>query len=200
MHWSMKLRTSIAALATAVLLGSCSFFGGNTLDVQTSHAVKAAPVGVAVEINWKERTDQPYVFLELLGDYSLTRRQLEALAKHAFGQGVAPSGPPFALFYDDPARVAPIDRRSRICLPVTGPIQVASPLGYDVLPSEPVVYGFVRGAYRDLESAYGGVFEYMGSRSWVLTGPIREIYLTDPGSVRGPEELVAELQMPWRPL
>ncbi|QDU67544.1 GyrI-like domain-containing protein [Engelhardtia mirabilis] len=197
----MKLRTSISALICAALLGGCSLLGtSSTLNMQTSNAMRSAPVGVAVEVDWKERLDQPYVFLELLGDYSETRRYLETLAKHAYSQGVAPSGPPFALFYDDPARVAPIDRRSRICLPVTGPIQVAGPLGYDILPSEPVVYGFVRGAYRDLENAYGGVFEYMGARSWVLTGPIREIYLTDPGTVRGPEELLAELQMPWRPL
>lgn len=196
----MQRALSAALVLVAALASACSFGGPRSLDVQVTSALRSAPVGVAVEIDWKQRLDAPYVYLELVGDYADTRRQLGVLAQHAQSQGLAPTGPPFALFYDDPARVPAELRRSRICLPVAGTSQVVAPLGYDVLPSEPVAYGFVRGAYRDLEWAYGGIFEYMGANSWLLSGPIREIYLTDPGSVRGPEELVAELQMPWRRL
>lgn len=197
----MQLPSTPMLLAgLALLTASCHFVGPRQLDVRTSSAMNAAPVGVAIEVNWKQRLDQPYVFLELVGDYDSTRRQLGLLAQYAHAQGFAPSGPPFALFYDDPSRVSVDERRSRICLPIATTAQAASPLGFDVLSAEPVVYGFVRGAYRDLEGAYGGMFEYLGERSWMLTGPIREIYLVDPSTVQGSEELIAELQMPWRPL
>ena len=77
---------------------------------------------------------------------------------------------------------------------------MTGPLGYDVLPTETVVYGFVRGNYGQLDAAYPDIFEHMREGSWVLTGPIREIYLIDPGSVQTSAELVSELQMPARPL
>jgi effector-binding domain-containing protein len=170
------------------------------LSVQLTASAANVPVHTAFNVDWKERLDQPYVFLELIGDYGEARRQLATLAQHAAAQGVAPNGPPFALFFDDPLRVPPEARRSRVAWPVAATCTVAPPLGFDVLPSEPVVYGFVRGAYRELERAYPDLFGYLRERSWVLTGPVREIYHLDPGAVRGPDELVAELQMPWRPL
>lgn len=194
------MRPRISFLLLTAVLSACQFGPRAPLEVAISGAAASTPVLTAFDVNWKERLDQPYVFLELVGDYADARRQLGQLAQLAGAQGVRPSGPPFGLFYDDPARVPVEFRRARVCWPVDVAVTVAPPLGFDVLSSEPVVYGFVRGEYRDLEQAYGGLFEYLRERTWVLTGPIREIYHTDPSTVRGPDELVSELQMPWRQL
>jgi effector-binding domain-containing protein len=194
------MQSRALVLVLVLLTGACRFAPQSPLEVQTEQVAPTVPAGVAFDLDWKQRLDQPYVFLELLGDYADARRQLATLARQASAQGVTPSGPPFALFFDDPSVTAADRCRSRVCWPVAATTSVAGTLGFDVLSSEPVAYGFVRGAYSDLETAYGDVFSFMRERNWVLSGPIREIYHVDPGTVRGPGELIAELQMPWRPL
>ena len=196
----MPFRRALCALLPIALAACASTSVDRPVQVSVSPAAATTPPSGAFDIDWKQRLDPPYVFLEVVGDYRDARRQLATLAQQAAAQGVRPSGPPFGLFYDDPARVPVEFCRARICWPVASTTSVAGPLGYDVLPSQVVLYGFARGRYADLEQAYGGMFEELRQKSWVLDGPIREIYHTDPGTVRGPEELMAELQMPWRAL
>lgn len=154
-----------------------------------------------VQVDWKQRMDVPYVFLELRGDHRQAGRWIGLLAQHAQSQGLAVDGPPFALFFDDPART-PVDQlRSRIALPVaTSNAAVAAPLGFDVLPASNVVYARVGGAYSEVGASHGGLYAYLGERGWALDGPVRETYLVNPAEVQGFEELVTEVQMPWRPL
>jgi effector-binding domain-containing protein len=52
------------------------------------------------------------------------------------------------------------------------------------------------GPYPDVPRAYPGIFEYMRTLSWTETGPIREVYLVNPGEVSDWSELVTEVQIP----
>jgi len=125
---------------------------------------------------------------------------MDELRQHVESQGLRSSGPPFALFYDDPMRVPPEQCRSRLAVPVAPGTAVAAPLGYAVLPGGRVIYAHVSGRYDGVSAAYPAMFEVLRSRNWVLEAPIREIYLVDPTSVASFDELVTEIQMPWRQL
>ena len=144
------------------------------------------------EVNWKERMTQPYVYLEYRGDYrdmgDTMRRLLEA------GQTLQVNGPPFALFYDDPA-TTPVDQlRARACLPVpTSPTGLPEGMRFEVLPRAMVVYARVRGPYNQLGRSYRALFDYMRKLGWKPNGPIRELYLVNPGEG---SELVGEVQVP----
>lgn len=164
-----------------------------TPDVRVSHA----PFD-DVHVDWKHRLDQPYVYLEHRGSYLQTGALLPQLQRAMVAQGLRPSGPPFGLYYDDPGRV-PIDElRSRACVPVERELTPAAPLAFDVLPSTTVVYALVSGAYPEAPRAYPALFAYMGRLRWVEDGPIREIYLVEPSSVRDWTELRCEIQVPVR--
>ena len=77
-----------------------------------------------VHVNWKDRLPLAYVFVDHIGTYTETGRELETVAKAMKAQELVPTGPPFVLFFDDPGKV-PVDQlRSRACFPVDGSIGV----------------------------------------------------------------------------
>lgn len=160
-------------------------------DVPLSHA----PFDT-VHCAFKETLDQPYVFLELRGSYTVTGRSLLELGKRMSEQGVAPSGPPFALFYDDPGEVPVEDLRSRIAFPVDSAASVKPPLQADVLRTATVAYALVDGPYPEVPRCYPGVLAYLDKMHWKLAGPIREIYHVAPGSVSDWSALRCEVQAP----
>lgn len=189
----------------AVLLGCSSFEGASATDPGATTWIYEPDLAVSdppfdqVHANWKQRLDQPYVYIEHLGSYTETGRLLPVLDEALRRAGVDVSGPPFALFYDDPGRV-PIDRlRSRACLPVAGPVEVEPPLEYAVLPNATVVYCVASGPYPELPRCYPGLYAYMRRMAWVEDGPIREIYLVPPSTVADWSELRAEVQIPVAP-
>lgn len=206
----MKPFRAALLLLLLLLLGLAGCTGPNSAAVGAQYSgsgpnvlpdvALAYPPYAAVETEWKERMDQTYVFLEIVGPYAETGRFMNELRKHLEAQGIAPEGPPFALFFDDPLRVPEESLRSRLGVPVAPGTPVAAPLGYAELPGGQVIYAHVAGRYDEVSLAYPAMFQVMRERNWVLAGPIREIYLVDPTTVRAFEDLVTEIQMPWRPL
>ena len=159
-------------------------------------AVSRAPWD-EVHVEWKQRLDQAYVFIDQRGDYRKVRESIEELFRQAEAQGVQPAGPLFGLFYDDPGRVPLDELRARMCLPVSGAQTVRAPLQYDVLDSKPVVYCIAGGPYHEVPRSYPGVIKYLEEHGWVEAGPWRETYL-NPEAARTGEELLTEVQVPWR--
>ncbi|MFT4539535.1 MAG: effector-binding domain-containing protein [Planctomycetota bacterium] len=149
-----------------------------------------------VHVSWKQRLDQPYVFMERRGDYTETGAFIATVHREMIAQGLEPDGPPFALYFDDPGKVETSQLRSRICMPVAGQRSPAEPLGYDVLPSVTVVYAFVSGPYPDVARSYPGLYAFMDRMDWTENGPLRETYLVPPSAVDDFSQLVTEVQIP----
>jgi effector-binding domain-containing protein len=164
-------------------------------DEQLDLPVAHAPFDT-LQANWKQRLDQPYVYVEDRGDYRGIGKLLERAFAAADAAHVEASGPPFALYYDDPGKVAVDELRMRACLPVASPIEAREPLHYDVLDSTTVVYAYIGGPYPEVPRAYPGVFAFLKTLDWVENGPVREIYLRDPSEVASWDELVTEVQIP----
>ena len=193
----MKIHTMILVLALGSLGASCqSTANSNTVYPYTPDiAVTQAPY-TNVTANWKQRLDQPYVFFENRGDYRLAGQRFEALHEALRESAIIASGPPFMLFYDDPAKVPVDELRSRVCLPVGTQVAAQAPLAFDILPSTTVVYAVVAGPYPEVPRAYPGLYRYLDSMHWVENGPLREIYLVKPDASGGWDELLCEVQIP----
>jgi effector-binding domain-containing protein len=154
------------------------------------------PPFTEVHASWKQRIDQPYVYIEHIGSYTDTGSLIPLLQREMVAQGLEPAGPPFALYFDDPGTVPPARLRSRACLPIGGPRSPKAPLQYDVLPSTTVVYAVIGGPYPDVPRAYPGLYAYLAKQGWVENGPVRETYLIPPTSVSRWDELMTEVQIP----
>jgi AraC family transcriptional regulator len=149
-----------------------------------------------VQVNWKQRLREAYVFVEHTGSYTRIAEAFEACSAALRAQGVEPSSAPFALYYDDPGKVAASQLRARACYPVAAPQTVQAPLACDVLDGTTVVYAFVGGPYSEVPQAYPALYAFMRSLNWAETGPVREVYLSDPAAVTSPDDLVCEVQIP----
>jgi effector-binding domain-containing protein len=162
----------------------------------TPDVALSSPPFADVHCAYKERLDQPYVFVELAGSYAVSGRSIREVARLMKEQGLAAAGPPFGLFFDDPGLV-PVERlRARIGFPVESAATVRAPLKADVLPSATVAYAIAGGAYPEVPRCYPGLLAYAKKMHWVVAGPIREIYLVEPGAVANWSELRCEVQVP----
>lgn len=152
-----------------------------------------------VEASWKQRLDQPYVYIEHVGSYTETGALIPVVHRELLAQGLVPDGAPFGLYYDDPAKVPVHNLRSRACVPIQGVRSPASPLAYEVLPSTTVAYAYVSGAYPGVPRAYPRVYQFLQTMGWVENGPIREIYLVAPLPGVPDSDLITEIQIPGAP-
>lgn len=151
-----------------------------------------------LDVNWKERLTQPYVYLEHRGDYRQLGEVMRRLFAEAQELGLDPEGgAPFALFYDDPGRVPVSELRARACFPVGDRPARLGALKFELLPRAMVVYARVPGAYPEVQRSYPPLFEYLRELGWQQGGPLREVYLVNPEDVTSYAELVTEVQIPW---
>lgn len=161
------------------------------------------PVGLppytTVSASWKQRLDQPYVYIEHIGSYTETGALIPAVHRELLAQGMEADGAPFGLYYDDPASVPASQLRSRACVPIKGQRSPQSPLVYEVLPSTTVAYAYVSGPYPGVPRAYPRVYQFLSTMNWVENGPIREIYLVAPLPGVPAEDLITEIQIPGAP-
>ena len=199
------MKLSISTWLLLALVSSCAAGGEHGSALLGTRAPGAleepdlaltTPPYAEVHANWKQRLDQPYVYVDWVGSYTRIGEALAQADKAVREQGLEPSGPPFALYYDDPGTVRAEVLRARACFPMNSVVTPTAGLKYDVLESTTVVYAFVSGPYPEVPRAYAGLFEYMRSLSWSEAGPIRESYLVDPGAVSDWNQLVTEVQIP----
>lgn len=203
----MNLTAHAALAATVALtLSACRSSAERAVQPDLARDIRASlelpvsePPFTDVHAQWKERLEQPYVFIELRGSYTQTAQNLKGVFDALAKAGVTPSGPPFALFYDDPGHTSTAELRSRACVPVDGSVSLPAPYAADVLPSSTVVYAFVGGPYGDVPRAYPGVLAFMKKMGWAESGPIRESYLVSPNSTSNWADLVTEVQVPASP-
>jgi effector-binding domain-containing protein len=208
----IKPSSILLGLVSACLLSACFSTGQpvTSQDVDSSvdesqlrywHSfqpdlpISSAPFTL-VHANWKQRIDQPYVYVEFVGSYTETGRLLPMIHRSLTDQGFEPAGPPFALYYDDPGQVPTERLRSRACVPVERRIDVSDGISFDVLPTTTVVYAYASGAYPDVPRAYRGMYAYMADSGWVENGPIRETYLVSPAGIGSFDDLLTEIQIP----
>ncbi len=182
----------------ALLISACA---GPAQSTQSDPITIPEPVGrtsqpEAAPTQWKECLPVLYVYVECQGDYRQLGNSMQDLIAGAQAARAEPNGPPFGLFYDDPG-ATPMDQlRSRLCIPVSA-VPTEGTLPYDVLQQNRVVYTTVQGPYPELPRVYPTLFKYMASKNWVASGPIREIYFSNPAQPGGYDSLMAEVQIPW---
>ncbi len=199
-----------AAVLTALVFGpGCAAFGGGGSAARASAAAAPAVTGVyapgvptshppfaTFHASWKLRMSVPYAYLEHRGHYNDARALVSTLMREIDAQRIQVDGPPFVLFFDDPAQKPVGELVARVCVPIAGQRSPSSPLRYDVLPEANVAYAAVSGSYIAVPEAYPHLNAYLDRYDWELAGPIREIYVVPPGGIRDPSQLLCEIQFP----
>jgi AraC family transcriptional regulator len=102
-----------------------------------------------------------------------------------------------ALYYDDPAAVAPDEVRFKVAIlvPPETPEIAEGRAAMELLPEAEVAYLTVRGPYTNLEDAYSQLFGWVFQNGRAPADAAREVYVRWSEEMP-PEEWETEIQVP----
>ena len=103
-------------------------------------------------------------------------------------------GPPFTMYHDH--EYSEEEGSLEVAFPITGKVTLNNPdIEVKNLPKRKVVSLIHKGSYETLGMAYKTLHEYIVSNGLEINGPMGDIYLSDPNTVK-PEEILTEIQAP----
>jgi DNA-binding transcriptional MerR regulator len=104
-------------------------------------------------------------------------------------------GPPLAIYYDTEYKEHQVD--VELAVPIAGNLEVAGQIVVRELEGiDQAVCVIHRGPYETLKQTYGFMMTWFENSTWEMSGPDREVYLTDPDKTKDPAEYITELQFP----
>jgi len=103
-------------------------------------------------------------------------------------------GPPMSIYYDH--EYSEDEGEFEVAFPITGKVTLNSP-EFEVknLPERKVASLVHKGSYETIGLAYKELYEYIQEKGYEMIGPMMDIYLSDPNTVK-PEDILTEIQAP----
>lgn len=187
-----KIYTLIIILLIALTIVGCG--EQKTQPVEKPTTPTQPEFAAAVKI-----IDSMYVAsMSIMGPYTEMGKPLMGLFTWIGKNKVMPTGAPFGIYYDDPAKVKPESTKYEVCVPVPagtkgdkmvqvkkfGPVQVAATLHI--------------GPYDKLSASNGKLAEWIMKNNYEVTGPCYEFWLNSPDQVPA-ESLQTEITFPVKP-
>lgn len=129
------------------------------------------------------------------GPYTEVGKTIGELMTWVVAKKIMPKGNPFGLYFDEPGKVPPESMRYEICLPVSKEIKSDKVIKIKELPEMEVVSTIYMGPYEKVGSTYGKLMTWITEKGYVVSGPAREIYISNPSSTPA-ESLKTEIQFP----
>ena len=138
-------------------------------------------------------------FLAMHGPYGQMKDGFPKLFHWITALGVAPDGMPSAVFLSDPKETSEEEAEWELWIPFAGDTPPSGPneKGLGIKQIEPTTIASTthRGPYNGMEPTYQALQRWIGENRYTVTGPPREIYLSDADEVPA-EEYLTEIQIP----
>ena len=119
---------------------------------------------------------------------------LPAIFGHATAEGIAMVGPPTTLYVEWGPGMATIEAG----MPVAAGTQGKDDILVRTLPAGNAAITIHTGSYDGLGDAHAAMETYLHEHGLERDGPLREVYLTDPGEVPNPAEWKTQIVWPLR--
>jgi effector-binding domain-containing protein len=109
--------------------------------------------------------------------------------------GIAPVGPPFAVYYSyDPSGHTVFEAG----IPVSDTVGGNDEVMYKEFPAMKVVTTQFQGPYDAMEPVYTELFNYIAANGLTSDGTSWEVYLTDPSQVADPKDNLSVIYLPLK--
>jgi effector-binding domain-containing protein len=118
-------------------------------------------------------------------------RTFGALFGHLEELGIAPAGPPLAIYHEFGTEID-----VELCVPVGAIVAGGGVLESRELPPATVVRTLHIGPYTELGGAYDAITDWIAMHETDAAGPVRERYLNGPGDGVEPAAYATEVEMP----
>lgn len=110
-------------------------------------------------------------------------------------QGVAPVGPPLAIYHDGEYREKDVD--AEVAVPVADKVSGKGRVKSKELPAVARMACVIHhGGYDSISQAYNAIMTWIDKNGYRITDHDREIYLVGPGPGVDPASYVTEIQLP----
>ncbi|MBN1289494.1 MAG: GyrI-like domain-containing protein [Actinobacteria bacterium] len=134
------------------------------------------------------------------GKYAQIADMITAVYQYILEQGARPTGPPIYIGHEDSEEAAMAANEAgnadiEVAAPVAGEIVETDEIKSYELPGGKMAKITHKGPYQGCANAYQKLFVWVAENSKRITGPIREVYINDPGEV-SEEELLTEIYAP----
>lgn len=108
--------------------------------------------------------------------------------------GKQAGGAPFTIYYDDEYKERDVDLE--VCVPVSDDVEESGRIKMSELPGgEDIASTIHKGPFENVGAAYKAIGVWMAGNGYEMSGPGREVYLTDPQKT-APEDYITEVQVP----
>jgi AraC family transcriptional regulator len=134
------------------------------------------------------------------GAYQELATIIPVLYQYAGSKGAIPLGPPiFICHAKSKADAMEASRAGNADLEIAVPVAAQAPAEGDIscytLPGGTMARIVHKGPYEACEPTYTRLFAWLKEQGKKVTGPVREIYISDPRTV-APEDLLTEIYAP----
>jgi len=135
-----------------------------------------------------------------IGKYQDIAKMISAVFGYVMQRGVQPSGPPIYLCHETSAEEAKKAATEggatlEVALPISGDIETDEEFKLYDIPGGKMAKIIHKGPYKDVGVTYEVLFTWIGQNQKKITGPLREVYISDP-TTTAPEEIITEIYAP----
>jgi effector-binding domain-containing protein len=153
---------------------------------------------MSIDIETVELPDQPALCVRFKTSMEKIKEDIGRTYGMIYAQlgkaGGIPGGPPLALYFD--MDMNPNDFEMETCAPVVSEVAGEGEVVFRILPGGKFIQAMHRGPYDTMEATYGALVAYMKENGLEITGPTREVYLTDPQQLERPEDNLTQILFP----
>lgn len=182
------LSIAISLMAVAVIVG-CG--GSPQQPAQTEKPAEPAFVAQAMNV-----PAMKVASLAKMGPYSDAGKAISELMASVEQEKLTVIGPPYGMYFDNPATVKPESTRYEMCVPVEPAAKnTADPkTGFAVkdAPAMMVAVADYMGPYDQVGPTYEKLHQWIAENKFEPAGAMVEWYLSDPSAVK-PESLQAKI-------
>ncbi|MCU0610209.1 MAG: GyrI-like domain-containing protein [Candidatus Eisenbacteria bacterium] len=140
------------------------------------------PVAPSPEIMIKQVDSLCVVVLPMKGSYAQHEEAIARLMSYLPDTlKVAPLGPPFGRYFNNPMEAAEADLLWEVGMEVASGVAPTPPFESKVFPTGEVAYTIFTGPYENAGNAWPGVYMWVMSRGYTPAGPPMEIWLGGDG-------------------
>jgi AraC family transcriptional regulator len=121
--------------------------------------------------------------VSMVGPYSGIDDAMGTLMAWVGQNKVKPSGAPFGVYYDDPAKVNPDSTKYEVCVPVPAGTKGDKQVVVKKFGPAEIASTIYVGPYDKVGPVYAKLAEWITKNSYTIMGPAHEFYLNDPAKV-----------------
>ncbi len=180
-------RAAAALMVAAVIIGC----GGGQQPAKTEKPAEPAFVAQAINL-----PAMKVASIAKMGPYSDAGKAISDLMASVQQEKLTVKGPPYGMYFDNPATVKPESTRYEVCVPVDSASKNSAEkkTGFAVrdAPQMTVAVTDHMGPYDQVAPTYEKLHKWIAENKFEPAGPMIEWYLSDPSRV-SPESLQAKI-------